>query len=505
MLKKKYIWDILCAVFLLLQLVAEVWTAVAVVRLNMLPDKYLAIILVALAMFLMLSGILMFLRFGKPVGMVRRVIACLLALVVVAGCAVGIKVVSDAYETMHKVTQPQPPTDVNNMYIMVRVDDPAQSLEDIGDYSIATLDGYEKNYKDGIAALIEEATGSPVKLLQYTTSQMLADKLLQKDADAIAITGAGFALLLEEEDYTDLEQKVRILHSIPLYQLETTETTAPPETTLPPEPADPITTDPFILYISGSDTRSTKLNVSRSDVNILAVVNPATKQILLMNTPRDYYVPNPTGNGQLDKLTNCGLYGTSCSMKALGDMYGLQIDYYAQINFTGFETLIDAVGGVTVYSDMDFKAHSYQFYEGANYLDGKSALMFARERYTTPGGDRGRGKNQMKVITALIEKMTSGTTVISNYSEILNSLEGMFKTNVSMEQISELVKMQLDDMASWNIQTYAVSGVGGSEHTYSAPGVYQYVMYMDDAMIARGSRLAQMVIEGKILTADDVK
>ncbi len=504
-MKKKYIADILCAVLLLAQLVAEIWTAVAVLRLNMLPEKYAAVLIAALVMFFLLTGLLMLLRFKKPVGIVRRIIACVLALGVISGCAIGTKLASDAYETMHKVTQTQPTTDANNMYILVRVDDPAQTLADAGHYSFATLDGYEQSYKDKLSALIGEATGSPVKLLQYTTSQVLVSMLLQENVDAVVITGAGMALLLEDEDYADLEQRVRILHCVPLSQLKDTEETVPPETTEPAVTGDPITREPFVVYISGSDTRSSKLNVSRSDVNILAVVNPTTKQVLLMNTPRDYYVPNPAGDGKLDKLTHCGLYGTSCSMEALGNLYGLKIDYYAQINFTGFETLIDAVGGVTVYSELAYKAQDTYIQKGENYLDGEGALDFARERYNMPGGDRGRGKNQMKVITALVEKLTSGTTIISNYSRILDSLEGMFKTNISMDQISELVKMQLSDMASWNVQSYAVSGVGGSEHTYSAPGVYQYVMYMDEGMIGHGSGLAQMVIEGKILTAEDVK
>ena len=504
-MKKKYIPDILCAVVLLAQLLAEIWTAVAVLRLNMLPEKYTAVLIAGLVMFFLLTGMLMFLRFKKPVGVVRRIIACVLALGVICGCAIGTKLASDAYETMHKVTQTQPPTDANNMYILVREHDPAQTLADAADYSFATLDGYEQGYKDKISAIIRETTGSPVKMLQYTTSQMLASMLLQENVDAIVITGAGMALLLEDEAYADMEQSIRILYCVPLGQLKDTEETVPPETTEPPVTGDPITREPFVIYISGSDTRSSKLNVSRSDVNILAVVNPTTKQVLLLNTPRDYYVPNPAGDGKLDKLTHCGLYGTSCSMEALGNLYDLKIDYYAQINFTGFETLVDAVGGVTVYSDLAYKAQDTYIQKGENYLDGEGALDFARERYNMPGGDRGRGKNQMKVIAALVGKMTSGTTIISNYSKILDSLEGMFKTNVSIEQIGDLVRMQLTDMASWNVQSYAVSGAGGSEHTYSAPGVYQYVMYMDEAMIAHGSRLAQMVVEGKILTAEDVK
>ena len=191
-------------------------------------------------------------------------------------------------------------------------------------------------------------------------------------------------------------------------------------------------------------------------------------------------------------------------MKVLGDLYGVDVDFYGQINFTGFETLVDAVGGITVYSDQSFKAGNTYISAGNNELNGSQALDFARERYRVSGGDRGRGNNQMKVVKAVIEKMTSGTTIISNYSAILASLEGMFRTSMEMEDISMIVKMQLEDMAKWNIQTFAVNGVGGSEKTYSMPGSYAYVMYEDKNITGYASELIQKVYTGEILTEEDM-
>ncbi len=503
-MKKTAIWNILCAVVLALQLVAEALTAAVILRLNMLPAKYTAVLIAALVMLGLLTGLLMFLRYKKSVGAVRRIVACVLALLVVCGCAVISKVVSDAYETMHAVTGTQTPTDIRNMYIFVREDDPAQTLEDTAGYRFAIVESYDQIHKEQIGLLIEEETAGKIQMEQYTTGQALVDALLAEEVDAIVMNGAGMVLLLEDEKYADLEQRIRQLYCVPLSQLEGTDSTVPQDTQ-PPVAEGSIASQPFVVYISGSDTRSSKLNVSRSDVNILAVVNPVTKQVLLLNTPRDYYVPNPAGNGKLDKLTHCGLYGTACSMEALGTLYGLQIDYYAQINFTGFKTLIDAVGGITVYSDQAFSAYGEPFQKGANHLDGERALLFSRERYNLAGGDRSRGKNQMKVITALIEKLTNGTTIISNYSQILGSLEGMFKTNVSMDQIGQLVKMQLNDMASWNVHSFGVSGNGGSEITYSAPGQHLYVMHQDEEMVAHAAALAQKVVDGQTLTAEDVK
>ena len=266
-----------------------------------------------------------------------------------------------------------------------------------------------------------------------------------------------------------------------------------------------VTTDPFIVYLSGSDARTSSLSTSRSDVNILVVVNPVDKQILLINTPRDYYVSNPAGNGAKDKLTHCGIYGTGCSMGALEGLYGVDIRYYAQINFTGVESLVDASGGIDVYSDEGFYAGEiYWINEGMNHLDGEHALLFARDRYNVTGGDNGRGRHQMAVIQAVINKVTSGTTILENYAGILESIQGMFKTNVSSEEISQLVKMQLTDLASWNILSFAVTGTGGSDITYSMPGLFCYVMYPDEEMVAYGSELIQRVLDGDTLTSADL-
>ena len=228
-----------------------------------------------------------------------------------------------------------------------------------------------------------------------------------------------------------------------------------------------------------------------------------TKQILLINTPRDYYVQNTAGGGARDKLTHCGIYGTSCSMKTLGKLYDINIEYYVRINFTGFKKLIDALGGVTVYSDYAFTAITRTpIQKGENHLDGQQALDFARERYTLKGGDNERGKHQMQVITAVIQKATSGTTIISNYSDIMASVEGMFSMNVPTELISNLMKMQLSDMAQWNIISYSATGTGASEVCYSMPGMKLSVIKPSQSSVSKASRLIDMVYAGEILTEE---
>ena len=249
-----------------------------------------------------------------------------------------------------------------------------------------------------------------------------------------------------------------------------------------------ITKDPFIVYVSGSDTRNKELVTSRSDVNILVAVNPTTKQIRMINTPRDYYVPNAAGNGELDKLTHCGIYGIQCSMDTLGALYGQDIRYYGQINFSGFEGIIDAIGGIDIYSDEYIELYNLDIQAGWNHLNGKDALNFARERYAFSDGDNARGRHQMQVIQAVILKMTSDPTILSKYSEILDAVQGMFATNLKKEEMTKLIQMQLAEMPQWQIAMYPVVGTGGYNTTYSMPGAELYVMYPDQNSVNEAIR-----------------
>lgn len=507
-MKTQKVFAIISAVILALQIAAETFATWIIVKLNMLPAKYFVALLAVFLLLTAMTATFMFLRGKKPVGIIRRIISWLFAILIIAGCLLAGKLAFDAYKTIKQVTVVET-TNVLELYVVVREKDPAKTVEDTAQYPYGIIADYDEDHTQEAIRQLEEITGKPLNISSFEKITDIADGLLNEKVDALIINGAALALLIEDENYEDFLEKTRILHTFLLDSLEA-EQEPEPEPTQPdkqptPEKKD-ITNTPFVIYFSGSDTRSKKLRTSRSDVNILAVVNPKTKQILLINTPRDYYVGNPAGKGKKDKLTHCGLYGTENSMKALGELYGLEINHYAQINFSGFETLVDAVGGVTVHSDQAFTAgKTVKIKVGENQLNGEEALKFARERYHVSGGDRTRGKNQMKVIKAIVEKATSGTTLISNYGEILSSLEGMFKTNVTSEELSLLVKMQLSDMAQWNIVSYAVTGTGGSEKNYSSPGHKAYVMHPDMKTVEKASDLANRVLAGETLSEADVK
>ena len=272
--------------------------------------------------------------------------------------------------------------------------------------------------------------------------------------------------------------------------------------------ANKITKEPFVIYLSGVDTRGELTENARSDVNILAAVNPATKRVALINTPRDYYV-DLAGTDSKDKLTHAGLYGVETSMATLGGLYGVSVDHYIRINFAGFIQIIDALGGVDVYSDQAFTSvgspgyyDPTTFVEGWNHLDGKSALAFARERHAFASGDIQRGINQMKVIDAMLNKIKS-PALLMGFSKIMDAASDCFVTSFSQDQISALVRMQLSDLAEWDIESYTVTGSSSSStKCYSAKGQKLYVMKPDDASVNQAKEMIASVLGGEDSVAD---
>jgi len=496
---------LLLSIFLsFLLLVAETITFFAIYKLDMLPGTYLGIVgLLLLVLWAVCT--LMFLLPSKKQKNGRAIAATVLVIIFIAGNAVITNVVGTLYDTMHSITKPTITT--VGMSVYVKADDPAQTIHDAADYPFAVSYVVGTDIANDAITDIQNKLGKNIHTIVYNTVPEIVNALFMGEVKAIIMDSAYVSLLEEFELYADFHTKTRVIHEVVVEQV-----ILPPDN---PKPSGNPDTDnnndndgikPFVIYLSGTDARSGSFKRSRSDVNILAVVNPETKQILLVNTPRDYYVPNPAGNGVQDKLTHCGVYGVDCSMETLSELYDVPISYYAQINFYGFHTLIDVIGGITVYSDIGFNAAGgkYYFPAGQVELDGEKALAFARERHGVPGGDSTRGKNQMKVITAVVNKLTSGSTIISNYTGIMNSLQGMFQTNVEMDTISDLVKMQLEDMSSWNIKSYAVTGAGSSQITFSMPGKPLYVMIPNEASVNHGQNLIDRVIAGEVLTDADL-
>lgn len=257
----------------------------------------------------------------------------------------------------------------------------------------------------------------------------------------------------------------------------------------------------FNIYISGIDTYGSISTVSRSDVNLILTVNMNTHKILMTETPRDAYVKIPDGGAdQYDKLTHAGIYGVETSEKTLENLYGITIDYYARLNFDSFLKLIDALGGVTVYNSQAFTSlhGNYDFPVGNVTLDSDKALGFVRERYSLEHGDYDRGNNQMKVIQAILNKMTSLKSV-SNYSTIISNVQDSIQTDMKLDTVMKLVNGQLDSGKKFIVTSQEVTGTGstGELTSYAMPTASLYMIQLDDASVAKASQAIKDVMEGK--------
>ena len=263
-----------------------------------------------------------------------------------------------------------------------------------------------------------------------------------------------------------------------------------------------VTKDPFNIYISGIDTYGTISTVSRSDVNMIATVNPKTHQILLTSIPRDYYVPQPCQGGQTDKLTHTGIFGVDCTVETVENYFGIDINYYVRVNFSSVENIVNALGGITVNNPVAFTASdgTYSYEAGEVYMDGAKALRFARERYNLGGGDRDRGKNQMRVITGIINKAIS-PSIITNYTSILDAVSGSFQTNMSNSEMTSLIKMQINDMSGWDIEQISVNGTGNGSAWSPANGFNSWVMEPNVNTVKRAVEVIKKVENGEDVKA----
>ena len=255
----------------------------------------------------------------------------------------------------------------------------------------------------------------------------------------------------------------------------------------------------FNIYISGIDTYGPISTVSRSDVNIIMTVNMNTHKILLTTTPRDAYVKIPGGGAdQYDKLTHAGIYGVETSEQTLEDLYGIKIDYYARINFTSFLKLIDQLGGVTVHNDQAFTQEKFDFPVGDIQMNSEQALGFVRERYNLDGGDNDRGKNQEKVISAILNKLASLKSV-SNFTSIVNNLQDSVQTNMSLNTINALANTQLESGSKFTVTSQAVTGTGstGQLISYAMPNSSLYMMKLDNSSVESASQAIKKLMEEK--------
>lgn len=391
-------------------------------------------------------------------------------------------------------------TEVTQMAVYVKSDDAADSVEATAGYTYGILSSLDRENTDGAVAHLNSQFGTEVQTKEYAGLTELADGILNGEVNAMLLNSGYLSVYEDMDGYTDFSTKIKEVGTVDVEStIQSAEESAPIE---------PITTanggKVYTIYLSGIDTRGEMTAKSRSDVNIIATVNTDTHEILLVSTPRDYFVPLSISGGVPDKLTHAGIYGIDVCMDTLGMLYDIDINYYFRINFGGFVKVIDALGGITVNSDYDFDSKNilgYHFNKGENYVNGEQALIFARERYAFQEGDRQRGKNQMEVIRGVVKKALS-PEILTSYSSILSSLDGCFGTNITYEEIAQILQQQLTNGGDWTIVSYSVNGTGATEKPYSM-SQKAYVMVPDYNTVDKAKSLMEKVRNGEVVTQEE--
>ena len=344
----------------------------------------------------------------------------------------------------------------------------------------------DKNNVDTLMSALKKDKKVDVKVDDVASYQEAYDNLKSGKSKAMVLSGS-YASLLESVDSNYASN----LKTIYTYKIKKKNNNS----------AKQVDSKVFNIYISGIDTYGSISTVSRSDVNIIMTVNMNTHKILLTTTPRDAYVKIPGGGAdQYDKLTHAGIYGVETSEKTLENLYGIKIDYYARINFTSFLKLIDQLGGVTVHNDQAFTSlhGKFDFPVGDIQMNSEQALGFVRERYSLNGGDNDRGKNQEKVISAIVNKLASLNSV-SNFTSIVNNLQDSVQTNMSLDTINALANTQLDSGSKFTVTSQAVTGTGstGQLTSYAMPNSSLYMMKLDDSSVESASQAIKNLMEEK--------
>ena len=486
---------LICTLIMLIQVAGGVLLCMELYTLDMLPVRYLAVIGVVVAIMALIQLALIVQR-----GLTSFIVSALLGLCFVGVEVLGIVYVQKTDDTLRSISSKTVTTTLDEVSIAVLASSDYEDLEALAGCNFAVQQSVDRTNTDKTIESLQDLLADNMTVNEYNGIYDMVQALYTGTDQVIVFNEAYRDLIVDSFD--TFNDDIRVLNT---YTYTSTIVVDEPK-----EEEEQITVnvalqDPFILYFSGIDTYGDVGTKSRSDVNIIATVNPKTRQILLVTTPRDYYVELALGNHPLDKLTHAGIYGIDCSIQTLEDLYGIDINYYMRLNFTGFMDIVDALGGVDVYSEQNFTGEvgNYSFTVGTNHVNGKEALCFVRERHTFKDGDAQRARNQMAMIKAVVEKATS-PSILTGYTDILKSISKSFVTSMGGNDIATLVKMQLDDGRPWTINSYSTLGTPARRTTYSMGSMNLYVALQNQKSIDHATYLMQSVLDGKELTEEDI-
>lgn len=464
-----------------------------VIRLNVLPSKFLFPLTIGVVV-LDAIFILLLIYFSKNV--VSKIICVVLTLLVCAVSCFGGYYISKTKNALSDITNVAKHAK-NTVSVIVKESSSIKDKSQLNGVSVGSL----RLNEQGSKKVLKELSGEGIVLNQteYDSMTALLEAFYNGEVDSIIINESSRSQILDMEAYSNFDSNTRVVYQTS-YKVKNNDSATS---------VSDITSKPFNVLISGSDTRGGFDENGRSDVIMIATVNPKTHTILLTSVPRDFYVTTACDagdgcmQGALDKITHTGIHGTNTTKRTVEQLLGIEINYTFKVGFDTVTELVDVLGGVDVYVEPGYATTTSEFsvHEGVNHLNAQQALAFARERYSYTEGDRQRTKNQQQVLMGIVKEATK-PSVITNYAAIMDTMANTFSTTMSNEEITDLIKYQLNNNPTWKMEQYMVDGTGDTLMCAEL-GDAASVMVPDQSTVKMAKDKINAVLAGK--SSEDVK
>ena len=464
-----------------------------VIRLNVLPSKFLFPLTIGVVV-LDAIFILLLVYFSKNV--VSKIICIVLTLFICVASCMGGYYISKTQGALSNITNVAKHAK-NTVSVIVKESSSIKDKSQLNGVSVGSLRLNEQGSKKALKELSNE--GIVLNQTEYDSMTALLEAFYNGEVDSIIINESSRSQILDMEAYSNFDSNTRVVYQTS-YKVKNNDSATS---------VSDITSKPFNVLISGSDTRGGFDENGRSDVIMIATVNPNTHTILLTSVPRDFYVTTACDagdgcmQGALDKITHTGIHGTNTTKRTVEQLLGIEINYTFKVGFDTVTELVDVLGGVDVYVEPGYATTTSEFsvHEGVNHLNAQQALAFARERYSYTEGDRQRTKNQQQVLMGIVKEATK-PSVITNYAAIMDTMANTFSTTMSNEEITDLIKYLLNNNPTWKMEQYMVDGTSDTLMCAEL-GDAASVMVPDQSTVKMAKDKINAVLAGK--SSEDIK
>lgn len=496
--KQNKVGKVFGVIFSIVMIAATMYLLFNIIKLNVLPTKLLFLMTIV---FVLLDLIFILLLCFATKGVVSKIICIIFALAISLGSCLGGYYMSKTGGLLSSMTNVAKHSK-NTVSVVVKESSDMKKKTDLAGRSVGTLANINTT---GSKKILMELTNSGISMEQKEFGSMteMLESFYNGEVDSIVISESSRSQITDMEAYANFDNNTRVVYQTS-YKVENTDKA---------KAVSNITNTPFNVLISGSDTRGGFDENGRSDVIMVATVNPKTGTILLTSVPRDFYVTTACDagdgcqQGALDKITHTGIHGTNTTKRTVEQLLGIEINYTFKVGFDTVTDIVDAVGGIDVNVEPGYECSNFlhapglSVHAGVNHLNGEQALGYARERYAYSEGDRQRTKNQQQVLMGIVDKITS-PAIVTNYAQIMDSMSDTFSTTMSSQEISDLIKYQLNKNPKWKMEQYMVNGTGDTLMCAEL-GDAAYVMVPDQSTVTTAKNKINAVLAGK--SADDVE